>query len=82
VFYQFWLLIPFLFRFLLLHEVLHASPYFIEAQLAHRVPDALGAAYNRTTHISERRKMMQTWADYLDGLKADAVVVPFKIAKG
>jgi len=26
--------------------------------------------------------MMQTWADYLDGLKAGAVVLPFKLAKG
>ena len=62
----------------LLHEVLHVSPYVIEAQLAHRVPDTLGAAYNRTTHLEERRKMMQTWADYLDGLKAGATVIPFK----
>lgn len=60
----------------LLHEVLQANPYVIEAQLAHRVPDALGTAYNRTTHITERRKMMQLWADYLDGLKAGAKVIP------
>lgn len=62
----------------LLHEVLHVSPYVIEAQLAHRVPDTLGSAYNRTTHLSERREMMQRWADYLDGLKAGATVIPFK----
>jgi len=62
----------------LLHEVLQVNPYAIEAQLAHRVPDVLGNAYNRTTHISERRKMMQTWADYLDGLKEGARVLPFK----
>lgn len=66
----------------LLHEVLQANPYVIEAQLAHRVPDTLGNAYNRTTHIADRRKMMQTWADYLDGIKAGVVVVPFKTAKG
>jgi len=65
----------------LLHEVLHVSPYVIEAQLAHRVPDTLGTAYNRTTHLSERRKMMQMWANYLDRLKAGAVVVSFKTAK-
>jgi len=47
----------------LLHEVLQVNPYVIEAQLAHKVPDALGRAYNRTTHIVERRKMMQKWAD-------------------
>jgi len=65
----------------LLHEVLQVNPYVIEAQLAHRVPDALGSAYNRTTHIAERRKMMQLWADYLDELKAGAVVIPFRTAK-
>ena len=53
----------------LIHEVLQFSPDAIEAQLAHAVPDRLGRAYNRTQHIHERRKMMQTWADYLDGLK-------------
>jgi integrase len=65
----------------LLHEVLQVNPYVIEAQLAHRVPDTLGNAYNRTTHIAERRKMMQKWADYLDRLKAGAVVLPFKQPK-
>jgi len=66
----------------LLHEVLQVSPYVIEAQLAHRVPDVLGNAYNRTTHIAERRKMMQTWADYLEGLKEGAKVLPFKKIEG
>ena len=45
------------------------SPDAIEAQLGHRVPDRLGTAYNRTQHIDERKRMMQAWADYLDGLK-------------
>ncbi len=62
----------------LLHEVLQFTPYAIEAQLAHRVPDVLGRAYNRTQHIDERRRMMQVWADYLDGLKQGAKVIPFK----
>jgi len=60
----------------LLHEVLHFPPDAIEAQLAHAVPDRLGTAYNRTQFIAERKKMMQAWADYLDGLrvgKGDAV---------
>jgi len=30
----------------------------------------LGRAYNRTTHLDERKEMMQAWADYLDTLKA------------
>ena len=57
----------------LLDERLHVNPAHIEAQLAHRVADALGTAYNRTHHLEARRAMMQTWADYLDGLKAGEV---------
>lgn len=53
----------------LLDEVLGFRPDFIEHQLAHAVRDPLGRAYNRTTHLKERRKMMQVWADYLDNLR-------------
>jgi integrase len=53
----------------LLHERLNIDPYIIEHQLAHKVPDALGAAYNRTKFIEQRKLMMQSWADYLDELK-------------
>jgi len=45
----------------------------IEAQLAHAVRDANGRAYNRTTHLDERKKMMQAWADYLDALRQPKV---------
>jgi integrase len=65
----------------ILDEVLQVRPDLIEHQLAHAVRDPLGRAYNRTQHLSERRHMMQTWADYLDGLKAGAKVLPFKKTK-
>lgn len=65
----------------ILDEVLHVNPYVIEAQLAHKVPDPLGRAYNRTTHLPERLKMMQEWADYLGSLKAGAVIVPFRTVR-
>ena len=65
----------------ILDEVLQFRPDFIEHQLAHAVRDPLGRAYNRTKHLPERRKMMQTWADYLDGLKAGAKVIPLKRVK-
>ena len=52
-----------------LDEVLHVRPDYIEHQLAHAVRDPNGRAYNRTAHLPERRKMMQDWADYLDGLR-------------
>jgi len=66
----------------ILDEVLHVRPDFIEHQLAHAVKDPNGRAYNRTAHLAERRRMMQTWADYLDGLKAGAKVLPLKRAEG
>ncbi|HNY71656.1 MAG TPA: integrase arm-type DNA-binding domain-containing protein [Syntrophorhabdus sp.] len=66
----------------ILDEVLQVRPDFIEHQLAHAVRDPNGRAYNRTAHLAERRKMMQRWADYLDGLKAGAKVIPFKKAEG
>ncbi len=53
----------------LLDEVLKFRPDYIEHQLAHAVRDPLGRAYNRTKHLDERGKMMQAWADYLDGLR-------------
>ena len=64
----------------IMHERLNIDPYVIEHQLAHKVPDALGAAYNRTKFIEQRVIMMQQWADYLDELKAGAKVIPFKKA--
>ncbi len=39
----------------------------IELQLAHQERDAVSAAYNHATYLPQRAKMMQAWADYLDG---------------
>ena len=54
-----------------LDEQLGVAPHLIEHQLAHTVKDPLGRAYNRTTHLQDRRRMMQTWADYLDDLRSE-----------
>lgn len=56
-----------------LDEVLGFRTDFIERQLAHQVRGPNGRAYNRTAHLAERKKMMQAWADYLDGLRLNAV---------
>jgi len=53
----------------LLAERLNQPENVIEHQLAHKVPDALGMAYNRTKFLDQRKVMMQLWADYLDELK-------------
>ncbi|HWG09873.1 MAG TPA: integrase arm-type DNA-binding domain-containing protein [Rhodanobacteraceae bacterium] len=63
----------------ILDEELGFRPDYIEHQLAHAVRDPNGRAYNRTAHLPERRKMMQTWADFLDSLRdAPGKVVPIR----
>ncbi len=57
-------------------EVLQERVDFIEHQLAHIVKDPNGRAYNRTAFLAERKRMMQRWADYLDGLRAGGKVIP------
>jgi integrase len=52
----------------ILDEVLGFRVEWIEHQLAHAVRDANGRAYNRTSYLKDRVKMMQDWADYLDSL--------------
>ena len=61
----------------LLHELGHPSDV-IERQLAHKERNAVKDAYNRAQHLPERRKMMQAWADYLDGLRKGGDVVPIR----
>lgn len=58
------------------------SPDVIERQLAHAERNKVRAAYNRAQYLDERTRMMQAWADYLDGLRAGADVVPFKRRAG
>lgn len=53
-------------------------PDLIELQLAHKERNKVRAAYNRAQRLAERRRMMQAWADYLDGLRAGAKIVAFK----
>lgn len=47
----------------------------IERQLAHGERDEVRAAYNYAQHLPERRRMMQSWSDYLEGLRSGAKVV-------
>lgn len=47
------------------------SPDAIERQLAHAERDGVRDAYNRAEYLSERRRMMQTWADHLDALATE-----------
>ncbi|MHB1236921.1 MAG: tyrosine-type recombinase/integrase [Gallionella sp.] len=54
---------------------------WLERQLAHEEPNKIKAAYKREAwrmYLPERTVMMQAWADYLDKLKAGAVVIPLR----
>jgi hypothetical protein len=55
------------------------NPDAIERQLAHKVPGVKGR-YQKAQYLAERKKMMQAWADYTDGLRSGAIVIPFKAA--
>ncbi len=61
----------------LLHEQGWDSK-LIERQLAHTDKNTVRAAYNHAEYLPERIKMMQAWADYLDGLKAGGEVINIK----
>jgi integrase len=52
----------------------------IERQLAHIERNAVRGAYNYAEHLPERRRMIQSWADFLDGLRSGANVVAFRAA--
>ena len=43
-------------------------PDVIERQLAHCERNKVRAAYNHAQYLPERRKMMQWWADYIEGV--------------
>ena len=44
------------------------TPDLIERQLAHVERNKVRAAYNHAQYLPERRKMMQWWVDYIDGI--------------
>lgn len=53
-------------------------PDVIELQLAHAERNKVRSAYNKAQRLQERRKMMQSWADFLDGIRKNANVVPIQ----
>jgi integrase len=47
----------------------------VDRQLSHASADAYGEAYDRAMFLNERKKMMQEWADFLDGVTDNKSVV-------
>jgi integrase len=59
--------------------ILHERGYpheHIEIQLAHADRNKVSASYNHAKYLPQRKAMLQDWANYLDGLKAGAEVIP------
>ncbi|ADH86716.1 tyrosine-type recombinase/integrase [Desulfurivibrio alkaliphilus] len=56
----------------------------IERQLAHKDRNRIRGVYNQADYLEERRRMMQSWADYLGQLKAGKAekVVPINRLAG
>jgi integrase len=54
----------------MIREYLGWDPDVIERHLAHVSDEELGGSYDRTTFLTQRREMVQQWADFLDDLQA------------
>lgn len=64
-----------------LNELGH-NPDVIERALAHLPADKVRAAYHRAQYLAERRKLLQAWADMIDGKRKGADVVPIRRSRG
>ena len=60
----------------LIRELLGWDKEVIERHLAHVSDEELGGSYDRATHLAQRRRMVQAWADLLDQLEAGTFVEP------
>ncbi|MDO8906842.1 integrase arm-type DNA-binding domain-containing protein [Hydrogenophaga sp.] len=63
--------------------ILHERGYehaHIEAQLAHQERNAVSAAYNHATYLTQRARMMQDWGDLIDGMQRGNVVPLVRLA--
>jgi integrase len=58
-----------------LNEMGYRSDW-IEKQLAHAEMNAVRRTYNHADYMADRTVMMQHWADFIDGLKQGAKVIP------
>lgn len=65
----------------ILHEQGFAH-HAIELQLAHQERNSVSASYNHATYLTERRAMMNQWANHLDKLRkgADVLKLPQRAA--
>lgn len=59
----------------MIREYLGWDKEVIERHLAHISDEELGSSYDRTTFLSQRREMVQLWADWLDTIESGKLPV-------
>lgn len=62
----------------MLNEMGKFRPDVIERQLAHSERNEVRGAYNRAEYMPERKKMMQAWANHVDGLRKGGKVIALR----
>lgn len=62
----------------LIRELLGWDREIIERHLAHVSDEELGGSYDRATHLDQRHRMVQMWADLLDDLASGKKVTPVR----
>lgn len=60
----------------MIREHLGWDPDVIERHLAHTSDEELGSSYDRAAFITQRKTMVQQWADFLDELEAGKLPKP------
>ena len=65
----------------LMNELEPQSKVMIDATIAHKISNDVEGSYNKAQYIGERRRILQKWADYIDGLRSGGDVVPFSKKK-
>jgi integrase len=53
----------------------------VEKQLGRADKNRIRGIYNKAKYLATRKKMMQAWADYLDGLRAPGPAAPISVTK-
>jgi integrase len=72
------------FRSLAMTTILDKLDYpfdVVDAQLAHAKRGSLGEAYDRAKYLTQRKKMMQDWSDYLEEMTSMGKVIIGEFAK-
>ena len=61
----------------MMNELEPKSKTMIDAVLGHKISNDVEGAYNTAQYVGEKKRILQKWADYIDGLRTGADVIQF-----